>query len=482
MQMQQYLKSPLHVRHSLLAAVLLGAILFPMSIWAGQTISIKPSDDVESIVNNSPLGTTFQFAVGVYRLLEIRPKTGDVFLGSASAVLNGSTELTNFMRAGNNFVSPYAQPQGQLNGSCMSQAPMCQYTEDLFFDDKLLVRVSSASQVAPGKWFLDYANHLLIFADDPMNHVVEISTARSAFSGPASNVTIQGFTVEKYAIPAQMGAIGDQFPGKNWRVTRCIVRLNHGAGIHVLGGSSVVKNVVTQNGQLGIGASGSNVVIQGNEVSFNNTAGFDAGWEAGGTKFSATTNLMVQANYVHDNNGPGLWTDIENTNTLYDRNVVTNNAGEGIKHEISFAATIQNNVVSNNGNTSAFLWGSQILVQNSSSVEVKNNVVTVSAKCGNGIGIINQNRGLSSKGQLLSAHDNYIHDNNVTYSGQSGTTGLAADYDPDGAYAANNKFESNHYHAPNVSNYNWQWRGMQKFGSFQSFGQDQHGSVDTQTQ
>ncbi len=471
-----------HRSKPLLVAVLSAATL-PVSAlaWAGQTISVKPGDDIQSMVNNSPAGTTFTFTAGVYRLLQIKPKTGDTFVGSGnSAILTGAAQLSNFMSTGGDFASPYSQSQGQLNGSCLAQSPMCQYPEDLFFDEKPLARVSSVNQVAPGKWFLDYGRQLVIFADNPSGHIVEISSARSAFSGSAANVTIEGLTVEKYAIPAQMGAIGDQYPGQNWKVKHCLVRLNHGAGIHVLSGGVVQNNVVTQNGQLGIGASGAKVVIQSNEISFNNTGGFDPGWEAGGTKFSLTTNLTVRSNYVHDNAGAGLWTDTENDNALYDQNVVTNNTGIGIEHEISYAATIQNNVVSGNGVTSGFLWGTQILVQNSRNVEVKNNVVKVNATTGNGIGIINQNRGLDSKGVSYDALNNYIHDNDITYEGAQGSSGVTADYNLDQTYAGSNHFDYNHYHASQITIGHWQWLGMQTFASFQTLGQEQHGTADTQ--
>ena len=40
-----------------------------------------------------------------------------------------------------------------------------------------------------------------------------------------------GLVMEKYAIPAQMGAVGDQFPRARWRVENNEIRLNHGTGL-----------------------------------------------------------------------------------------------------------------------------------------------------------------------------------------------------------------------------------------------------------
>jgi len=160
--------------------------------------------------------------------------------------------------------------------------------------------------------------------------VVEASVTRSAFWGSAADVTISGLTVEKYAIPAQFGAIGDQYPGPNWTVTNNEVRWNHGTGIALISSSQATLNYCHHNGEKGIGGAGTNILVEGNQVSFNNWAGFDPTWEAGGMKFALTTNLIVRRNSVHDNSGPGIWADVGNINTLIESNVVINNTGAGI--------------------------------------------------------------------------------------------------------------------------------------------------------
>ncbi len=121
------------------------------------------------------------------------------------------------------------------------------------------------------------------------------------------------------------------------------MRNNHGPGITFNSNWIVRNNYIHKNGQLGIGGSGENILVEANEISENNQAGFDTGWEAGGSKFAYTTNLTVRNNYVHDNLGPGLWTDIDNINTIYEENIVTYNNNAGIKHEISFDVIIRNN-------------------------------------------------------------------------------------------------------------------------------------------
>ena len=91
-------------------------------------------------------------------------------------------------------------------------------------------------------------------------------------------------------------------------------------------GSKIIGNYVHDNGQMGLGGSGNNILVQGNEIAKNGYwSGIDVLWEGGGFKFADTDNLVVRGNYSHDNNGTGMWTDIDNIHTLYEDNVVVHN-------------------------------------------------------------------------------------------------------------------------------------------------------------
>ncbi len=68
------------------------------------------------------------------------------------------------------------------------------------------------------------------------------------------------------------------------------------------------------------------------------------------SKFAYSDTLTVSNNYSHDNDGPGMWTDISSIRTLYEKNIVMNNARAGIFHETSYDAVIRNNTeIFNNG-------------------------------------------------------------------------------------------------------------------------------------
>jgi hypothetical protein len=444
------------------------------------TVTLSPGANVQSIVNANPEGTTFVFSAGTYRLQSIQPLNGDIFVGQNNPILSGAQVLTAFTRQGNYWVAGGQTQQGQLAGSCLPQYPMCQYPEDLYFDNVPLLHVASVSAVGPGSWYFDYPNHNIYFFDNPNGHVVEASVTRSAFSGPAANVSISGLTVEKYAVPAQFGAIGDQYPGPNWTVTNNEVRWNHGTGINLATGSQANLNYCHHNGDKGIGGSGTNILAEGNQVSFNSWAGFDPGWEAGGMKFGLTTNLIVRGNSVNHNAGPGIWADVGNINTLIESNVVTNNTyGSGIVDEISYSAIIRYNTVSYNTMPGlVWLWASQILIQNSQNVQAYGNTVEVLSTGGNGIGIIQQSRGSGAYGPYL-AINNSVHNNIIIYWGSPGSSGEVADYNEATLLqSGNNSFDYNAYHTFNYP-YDWVWGAdVVTFAGFQRAGQELHGTAD----
>lgn len=448
---------------------------------AGPHVTLKPGDDLQRVVERHPPGTTFVFEKGTYRLQTIRPKDGDTFVGSGGAVLSGARVLTKFTREGNLWVASGQDQQGQINGDCDKQHPRCMHPEDLFFDDHPLRHVADRSAVGPGTWFLDYRSHKIYFSDDPAGHKVEASVTRSAFASPARHVTIRGLIIEKYAVPAQFGAIGDQYPGTNWVVADNEVRWNHGTGIHLESGSQALNNHVHHNGQKGIGANGQNVLVEGNEISFNNWAGFDISWEAGGTKFAQTDHLIARKNQVHDNAGAGLWVDVDCIHTLLEDNVVENNLGGGIQYEISYAGTIRDNTVRNNANfASPWMWGAQILLMNSRDVEVYLNTVEVPADRGNGIGIIQQNRGAGAYGPHLAAN-NYVHNNSVVYRGSpNGTSGVVGDYNQESLLRGeNNRFDYNTYRVTDASAAHWMWGGFETWEGMRKLGQELHGHMQT---
>ena len=149
--------------------------------------------------------------------------------------------------------------------------------------------------------------------------------------------------------------------------------------------------------------------------------GYNPGWGCGGIKFSSTNGAILKNNYVHNNGGRGLWSDVSTINSVYANNVCINNAADGIAHEISFDAVIKDNIVCFNGDvpTNGWLWGAGINIQNSGGyrtnesysdgtkakaaadsgwIDVHDNIVVVAGR-GNGMSTLFQNRGEDHTGQ-----------------------------------------------------------------------------------
>jgi hypothetical protein len=445
-------------------------------------VTLSPADNIESAVAAAPEGTTFVLRPGVYRMQSVKPKNGDIFNGQRGVILNGSQILSfQFDPAGSGLWVANATASTINQGGCQSAYPLCGYTQDLFIDNVLQTPASSLQGVKPGTWYFDRAKNIVAVPSNPTGHMVELGMQQYAFYGGATNVKISNLIVEKYAAPAQTGAVGGAavLSANGWVVNNVEARWNHGRGISLAGSNSQILNsFIHHNGQLGISLYGTGCQAINNEISWNNYAGFTPAWEAGGSKFWATTNLVLKSNYVHDNQGGGLWADNNNVNTLYDSNTVINNLNEGIKHEVSYSAIISNNIVKGNGTTkTVWLWNSQIEVQNSSNVQVFGNTVEVQSGSGNGIGIINQNRGSGTLGPWVAAN-NYVHNNTVTYLGVNGISGMVDD--TGGNAAVGNRFDSNHYITLNAdpTRYHWVWganRGYE-WTPFQTMGQEIHGN------
>jgi hypothetical protein len=444
-------------------------------------VAITPDQTIQSVVSSHPAGTTYCLRAGTYRMQTVTPKTGDKFIGEKGAVLNGSRLLTAFAKSGSSWVATGQTQEGLVRGSCEPTHPRCNRPEDVFVDDAPLQHVESAAKLARGTFYFDYAGDKIYLYDDPTGHKVETSVTRNAFTGSARNVTIRGLVVEKYATPLQYGAIGDSAPGEGWVIEQNEIRLNHGYGLTMASFSIARGNNVHHNGHMGLGGNGDSILVESNEIAHNNYAGVETGWEAGGTKFAETKDLVVRCNYSHHNAGPGLWTDINNENTLYERNLVVDNDEMGIFHEISYSAVIRFNIVKGNSRKwFPWLYGTQILISTSQDGDVHDNVVEVAADGGNGIGVIQQDRGTGTHGTYY-GKNNYVHDNVITHLGDEGMNGAAADFQEDQFTASgNNRFDFNTYHVPSTSGTYWEWGGdPQNWSGLRSRKGEPNGKIDS---
>lgn len=471
----------------LILVVLAVGLFLVMILWSNgislRQVRLTPSQDIQAVVDRNPAGTTFIFESGVYRLSTmIVPKDGNVFMGKKGAILNGARLLTLLEREGNYWVALGQTQQGFGHGECIKGNERCQYPEDLFFDDKPLRHVASLEEVGPNTWYFDYPAHKIYFWDDPRSHKVETSVTDRAFGGTAKDVTIRKLIIEKFATPAQSGAIHGYDYEKSrgsvgWIIEQNEIRFNHGGGVGYGPETKIIKNNIHHNGQIGIVGIGDNVLVEGNEIAYNNFASFSAAWEAGGTKFWDSKNLVIRGNYVHHNNGPGLWCDYNNIHVLYEDNRIEHN-GLGIYHEVSYDAIIRHNTINEAGPD---YTGVGINLWNSPNVEVYENTINAWS----GI-IINHEEDIKTRSQkgeggtygLLEAKNISVHDNTITLREGANTGFYQHDNSKDIFKTANVRFNRNTYVLDSKDQQAFLWDDkLLTFKERQGYGQEVSGQL-----
>ena len=448
---------------AVLASCLVASVL---SADAESAVRLMPGQNLSAVVNQAPPGTTFVFSAGTYRLNSIVPKVNDVFLGEGTVILSGAKILE--MRQDYRGWSAAASLSTWPEKHCAATHPLCWVLSDLFIDDHLQTPVETLGELGPGRWYYDAGSGKVYISTNPAGHTVELGTTAAAFSGQATGVQISHLIVERYASPPEHGAVGgDNGSARGWLISNVEARWNHGSGIAVGPGSRIEGCNSHHNGEAGLSGHGANITVQDTEVAYNNLAGYDIGWGGGGAKFSDTTNLVLRSNYVHDNLGDGLWTDIDNKDTLYEKNRFINNQRAGIHHEISYDATIRDNLFKGNR--------VGILIVLSSNVEVYGNVIEVPRNGIEGIRIATGQRGSGIYGAHLS-HDDYVHNNIIVCLGPNihdGASGPLVD-------GANIRFDYNEYHFAGGGQGHFIWgNNPLSISEMRKIGMCQHSTVKT---
>jgi parallel beta-helix repeat protein len=237
------------------------------------------------------------------------------------------------------------------------------------------------------------------------------------------------------------------------------------------GNSFVIQfNDIHDNWQYGMGgylSSGS--VIQDNEIAFNASRFGSFPGDSGATKWVQTTNTTVRRNYVHDNYWAGIWFDGENTGVLIEGNLVVDNAGNGIFHEVSGQAVIRNNTVAGSSQRNIYL-------SESHDVEVYGNTVRSSQR---GIALFQDGTRISES----ELGNDFVHNNTISVpSGGLGVSltciNLSDAQCSVYSTSRNNTFGSNSYVVPSLTGQWWYWaQGARTWDGWRSAGQDQAGTL-----
>jgi parallel beta-helix repeat protein len=456
---------------------------------------VPAGSDLPTVIATGDEGQSFCLGEGVHRIdAPILLRSGQAISGRDGTIIKGSKLISEDLigRDGDYWtieeqtqeLPPFAVPEEYATCRAPDQPPdysACVYPDQVFLDGVPLFEVGSIEELSSDEFYFDRGADRIYLDEDPTGKQLEVSVITSAFTGDADDVFIGGLVIEQFANSFQAGAVGT-VEGDSWTVRNNEIRFNNGIGIFAASNGEVTGNFIHHNGQMGVAGQGENILVEGNEIAFNNIAGANWAWEGGGTKFVDTDSLVVRDNYSHDNYGPGFWTDIDNINTLYEGNRVEDNLTQGIIHEISYDAVIRDNRVSGNGFGHPAVethWGGGIEVWSSPNVEIYDNIVSANA---HGIVASTSPRGEGKYG-LRETTNLFVHDNQIEIDNPTGRTGFVA-YDGSGDEyytSKNNRFEENVYilHDPETGPHFTWIDGYATAGTWQSYGNDVDGKFSS---
>jgi parallel beta-helix repeat protein len=290
----------------------------------------------------------------------------------------------------------------------------------------------------------------------------------------ARNQNIDDVTIRNLVIrncPGAVNAYRDHSDG--WiidhnEIVGCRSGIQHGNFF------SIHHNYIHHNWQYGIsGYRSTGSLIEENEFAFNAARRAEFPGDSANSKWAMVTNTTVRGNYVHDNNGNGIWFDGWHSGILIEDNVVRNNVGNGIFSEIGGQTVIRNNVVAGSHRG--------IYISESHDTEIY----------GNRIESTDRAVALFQDGNRISENDlynNFIHDNTfrVPVTGilaapmataltcSNLTSTQCASY----STSRGNRFEGNEYHVSTVGNRSWYWKNASKtWTEWQAEGQDLTGKL-----
>lgn len=349
-----------------------------------------------------PAQAFFHFGQGIgipqsSQALEATP--GNCLLGIPGVCLRATTGSTILVACNasiqNGITAAGAGGTVQLAGSAGSP---CTYSNQTFHGAANVVIQGDLSSPTGANTILDGTG---VSASTPLTN---------GYTDSVSGVTLRNVTVQHYTGVHTAGCSLNQLVTYDgWLLTQDTFQGAGCNGVDLKGQATLSNSLVTANGTEGVfsepGYSATSTAVQtitGNEISWNgspdslgnNAAGLKSVPSACAESAVATQGTVINANYVHNNTGVGIWWDCWSGSPTAKNNTVIANSAAGIMCEISINCDIEDNVVKLN-NTGSSLNQGDIFVASSSNATVANNFVEVgnSPNIGTGVG-----RGLNIAG------------------------------------------------------------------------------------
>lgn len=182
----------------------------------------------------------------------------------------------------------------------------------------------------------------------------DLTTKKKAIltSGSPINVEITNLKFQDFGNYTVAGStiVVDANSNKGWKVRRNEFLRNEGIALKLSHNSTAQYNCFKQTGQQALRVDGAwDVQVLNNEFDQNGVAHQNlADEDAGAMKIWASGYVRLKYNWSHNNFGPGIWFDNDNSGVTIERNYVADNQEQGIFYETSYNAKINYNTVLRN--------------------------------------------------------------------------------------------------------------------------------------
>ena len=388
-------------------------IVFTQDGTKDQPITLKASDGAAVTIKGSQVVTGWQAVAATPGVYE--HEGWDKYFGAWDPA------VLDYMKAGT------PAPTNKYGG--LKYDARNKPRNQLFVNEAPMEEVPTRELLKAGTFFIDPGSHAvslwLTDGSDPSKHVIEMSDTEDPLltTGGKSFITLQNLSFEQGANGPQDNGLVRLAGGSNCLADHCNVSLAAGAGFTFTGESHCVRGgVFNHNGQEGLHSSKAvNSRVEQCETSFNNTLPgkeYGSGWEAGGNKFARSRNLTIDGLVSHDNNGPGVWFDVDNEDCTI-QNCVSYNNQFGLFYEISYTGLFINNRSYNNKEIG-------IYISSSAGCRVYNNTTYGNGKAGIFVetSVREDGTGRKSSGYSNRIFNNIIADNQKTKYSKSFSLGL----------------------------------------------------------
>jgi parallel beta-helix repeat protein len=371
-----------------LTSILVACVLCFRSVVLGSVYYVSPegSDEntggsasepfatVSKAVRLAGGGDTVYLRGGTYRE-EVYLTQGGGSAGNALKVSNypGETPVLK----GSTLVSDW-EPH---NGAVWKHSGWTSNSQQVFCDGQFLQQIglpastyssdhyipvgTGVQDMYPGTFHYDASSkNLYVWLPgdrDPNTAVMEVSTRGRVLWLDVPYVHVSGLTVRhSNSSSGNPGGIGVVI-GPDSIIENCDIQWCDFEGLEVRSRTTALNCIVSNNGDVGIGAGRSkNYVIRRCVIEGNNYRNFRTWWHAGGLKLVSGSSGTVEECEVSNNNGNAIWFDWCRTGDpiVIRNNYVRNNRVAGILVEGCINALVYNNQVVGNRERGIFICAS----------------------------------------------------------------------------------------------------------------------------